>query len=132
MRRMYSKKQVEEIAQSAVSSGTKLYRHYLTFETNEKNYIFTFFSPNNIPLTKTLYDDASHSFYLSQFVSYTILLEDNEGESILLDDFEWNQSVNSKIVKFGGWELDNNMNYITDTLSLENDIIAVTDTVTEL
>ena len=37
MRRMYSKKQVEEIAQSAVSSGTKLYRHnlYIVDEQNE-------------------------------------------------------------------------------------------------
>ena len=37
MRRMYSKKQVEQIAQGAVSSGTKLYKHNIDFNVTEED-----------------------------------------------------------------------------------------------
>ena len=47
MRRMYSKKQVEQIAQNAVSSGTKLYRHYITNEG--ETYVVIIITTNNTP-----------------------------------------------------------------------------------
>lgn len=54
MRKMYSKKQIEEIAKS---SGTKLYKHLI--EDNNNGYFFILITTNNQPINFSIITNSS-------------------------------------------------------------------------
>ena len=54
MRKMYSKKQIEEIAKS---SGTKLYKHLL--EDSNMGYFFTLITTNNQPIDFSIINNSN-------------------------------------------------------------------------
>ena len=69
MRRMYSKKQVEEIAQSAVNSGTKLYKHTISF--NQGGSALQLVSNSNTPITQETLDEilSNYKFIIAYYFS---------------------------------------------------------------
>ena len=121
MRRMYSKKQVEEIAQNAVSSGTKLYLHTVEIDDEDDNdfvlYIITNFSNNITRDTQLSSNDNS-------FISCNIGSDEANGLSIYPLMLQLNNTHGGFTVVY----LSEEGTFATTTF----DFVNVDDTVTEL
>lgn len=116
MRRMYSKKQIEEIAKS---SGTKLYKHYLS----DLNYEFILITTNPQPINFSVLNNSEkmYNYLLTQNI---IRFTTDYGNNIQYDinreksfysfkpDFNGSQTI-IIIDWFDDWDFSNT----TDTVS---------------
>ena len=115
MRKMYSKKQIEEIAKS---SGTKLYKHYL-HDSSGTNYNFILITTNPELIDFSIINTYSklHEYLISQNV---IRFTDASGNNIQYESDTDNcfylvnsQGAAPSISLFSEWSLANT----TDTIS---------------
>ena len=120
MRKMYSKKQIEDIAKS---SGTKLYKHYL--HDSSMNYNFILITTNSQPIDFSVFSSSEDLFnYL--LTQNVIRFTDNSGNNIQFEyvSEKYFYSINIELASSGTVTLVNAF----DDWSVES----TTDTVTPL
>lgn len=81
MRKMYSKKQIEEIAKS---SGNKLYKHLI--EDSNMGYTFTLITTNNQPINFSIINDSRKLFEYLQ--TETVISFIIDGKEVMFDGVE--------------------------------------------
>ena len=114
MRKMYSKKQIEEIAKS---SGTKLYKHLL--EDSSGGYIFILITTNPQPIDFSSFDSFSkfNSYLINQNV---IRFTDDSGDIIQYESntdncfyLVYSQGAAPSILLIDEWSLANTTDTVT-------------------
>lgn len=119
MRKMYSKKQIEEIAKS---SGTKLYKHHI--EDNNMGYVFILITTNDQPIDFSINNNDSKLFNYLQtenVISFTI-----DGYQVMYDSVINHRFFIIYIRK------DGNISTCCPSYYEDWDYSATTDTVTPL
>lgn len=119
MRKMYSKKQIEEIAKS---SGTKLYKHLI--EDSNMGYVFTLITTNNQQIDFSINNNDSKLFNYLQtenVISFTI-----DGNIVMYDEVIKHRFFTIYIRK------DGNISTCCPSYYEDMDYSATTDTVLPL
>lgn len=116
MRRMYSKKQIEEIAKS---NGTKLYKHYL-FD-NSINYKFILITTNPEPIDFSSIDNYGklNDYLMSQNVirftdSFGDNVQYNSGTNNCFYTINNNGTGAISLGEFDDWSLANTTDTVTE------------------
>lgn len=116
MRRMYSKKQIEDIAKS---NGTKLYKHIL-FDNSGLNYKFILITTNPEPIDFSSIDAYSklNDYLMSQNV---IRFTDGSGNNIQYESntdncfyFIFSEGAAPSISLYDDWSLVNTTDTVTE------------------